>query len=117
MREIKFRAWDKTSKNMMYQHDGWSEDTDVLKEVFLYLRRDYRYVIMQYTGLADKNDKEIWEGDIGISKTVGGTFDKLQVVFHDGCFYVDWIDESLRGYLYRQEDNFEVIGNIFETQY
>jgi hypothetical protein len=48
MREIKFRAWDKETKTMQYNVS------------FLYNNAE----IMQFTGILDKNGKEIYEGDI-----------------------------------------------------
>jgi len=58
VREIKFRAWNKENKKMDYFHlthgDSYGIGGDIFPE----------YEIMQYTGLKDKNGKEIYEGDI-----------------------------------------------------
>ena len=59
MREIKFRAWDEKGKRMLDSDivDTWDVE---------YLRPDPKepHIVMQYTGLKDKNDKDIYEGDI-----------------------------------------------------
>jgi uncharacterized phage protein (TIGR01671 family) len=58
MREIKFRAWDKWKNQMVMPNDGdfigWHGPSN-WKEC---------YEVMQFTGLHDKNGKEVWEGDI-----------------------------------------------------
>ena len=56
MREIKFRAWDEDSEEKMFYEDP--------NQLHCILDRFSGYPIMQYTGLKDKNGKEIYEGDI-----------------------------------------------------
>ncbi len=56
MREIKFRAWDNHNKVMhldVHHLDSFNE----------IISKD-NYVVEQFTGLKDKNGKEIYEGDI-----------------------------------------------------
>jgi len=66
MREIKFRAWNQELKRMAYSDDvhfktfGWWGVIVLNREP----KTETGEIVMQYTGLKDKNGKEIYEGDI-----------------------------------------------------
>jgi len=63
-REIKFRAWDKI-RNLMITSKHWSVGFG--GEIRPQGREEYNhneFILMQFTGLKDKNGKEIYEGDI-----------------------------------------------------
>ncbi|AUO14752.1 YopX family protein [Priestia megaterium] len=124
MREIKFRLFSKTKNKML----GW-EDLKRKKNVSLRVLEDNddneRFSFwMQYTGLTDKNDKEIYEGDI----IKGCGWDNEEQIFYvkfgNGEYFLE-APESADYEYYNGDyphgdrvDNWcegEVIGNIYEN--
>ncbi len=122
MREIKFRAWDADNDNMVnlvgltpegvvYSIPGRGESFD-----------NFNYytncALMQYTGLKDKNSREIYESDVLDVESERYPFDKNRtgvVKMIDGS----WVIEDLEGtdgeYLFNETPEQEIIGNIYEN--
>lgn len=116
MRKIKFRAWD--GQQMSY---GKEERFDDMIAWRFHHFNDDNIILMQYTGLKDKNGKEIYEGDI-VNFSNGnmmGTFNaNSEVKFLDGCFMIeinDGWDEWDELWHYTKHWDVEVIGNIYEN--
>lgn len=117
MREIKFRAWLKEEKIM-----GEVLGIDILhKEIFFsnedancYEHTDFKDIeLMQYTGLKDMREKEIYEGDIVIHhskmyKVIFNT-EEVRFVLRDDEF------EMNIPFTNNNNERMEIVGNIYEN--
>jgi len=106
MREIKFRAWLKEKKKMMNVNEINFKERDINEAFFCF----YEIELMQYTGLKDKNGKEIYEGDIVAWIDSDGNKRQNKVFFEQGAFRIcnSCFEISEYGEL-------EVIGNVYEN--
>lgn len=132
MREIKFRAWNSESEIMIYsdkpEGDYWWElqpkvqigcivgvsegNTFEPPEPIV----EYITEIMQFTGLLDKNGKEIYEGDI--VRCINNHTGVIEWEKHDACFNVSDYYQSSNDYptmAFMEGQPFEVIGNIYDN--
>ena len=122
MREIKFRAWvatdyDEGDNPINFHMVQWSRDFfDDTSEVTHFgsgFPDGDDCILMQYTGLKDKNGKEIYEGDI-VQET-GGL--PCEVYWRDEAagFEFVYVGNSWMPNVDAVGRWFEVIGNIYEN--
>ena len=117
MRELKFRAWSKSEKKMIYNiQNEFEERIELGMDCFSdYLKND-DFIVNQFTGRTDKEDKEIYEDDI-------------LLIIGQGYFRVTWDRDNCKFYLLPLEDyldempldrswevDYEVEGNIHENK-
>jgi uncharacterized phage protein (TIGR01671 family) len=121
---FKFRAWwvkddGEDIVPMMVDNSHIFNYVDPLRPI-----EDGDIIVMQYTGLKDKNGKEIYEGDIVAAFNFIDKNFRHEVIFKNGAF--GYTSQFLSGFIpYAGNDNFkwsngksdkiEVIGNIYEN--
>jgi len=137
MRVIKFRAWDNKEKKMLYDSDLETYGTPLISlegilcsswtsegggGVEKLVDEQDRYILQQFTGLLDKNGKEIYEGDVieidYRSIAVDCTIYKGEVFFNTdrSLSNLEWGLWTKKGY-HRTDflGELKIIGNIYEN--
>ena len=120
MRSINFRAWDNENNQMLDVQEINFEDCFYGGEMQIKttMYNDYfdcrEMPLMQYTGLHDKNGKEIYEGDIVKSFFVD-TDEAGNEIYKYYIMEVKY-DEILCSYKIDKFMNLEVIGNIYDNK-
>lgn len=127
----KFRAWDTYEKEMLENVTPLFDDSNSMMAIITDFQikgspgtseieigsydttfnwDEFPYILMQSTGLKDKNGVEIFEGDIGWDDhlEVHG-----QVIFENGAFKYEW--ENISEDLFEATDDIEIVGNIHEN--
>lgn len=122
-REIKFRAWDREEKRLMDVKlidfaEWWVNcgPSGIYGERNSFKNEETdRHILMQYTGLKDKNGKEIYESDI--IRFMEGNRLLGYVEYVDGKFQIHY--SNIKGFLPKicgdWLECYEVIGNCFEN--
>ena len=121
MREIRFRAWHKFAKEMLYMDKhtkltfywdsgGWLMDDGITRAISKEVG-----ILMQYTGLHDKNGKEIYEGDIVTHSSWGGKKVKGEVIWHISGFAVKARGEFAPYDFSGDWQHSKVIGDIYSN--
>lgn len=123
MRDIKFRAWDKELKEWTNYSISNIDDTLIdfyNKETGFWEsdREGERFALCQYTGLKDKNDREIYEGDIVRAVRFSRWEGVAKYSDKNQAFVFECIDKNYRGnivFMSQFDQGFKILGNIYEN--
>ncbi len=140
MREIRFRAWHPVNKVMVY-----FDPLVLVNDMFqcghlMQLMKDKSELLQQFTGLKDKNGKEIYEGDVvtrlKLNYIKDGAFDRDKCMEYIDFGVVEYMDYNCQFMLARRQNpgltnhcnnsidirpstdslEYEIIGNIYENK-
>ena len=118
MREIKFRAWDDFRKRMLYDVVSFDQCEGYIGINVVTPMTNKITAIMQFTGLKDSEDVEIWEGDT-VRVCIEQLFDDVEkvgvIIYEAPAFKVDFPDVGVTIGIV-DEYSMTVIGNIYEPK-
>ena len=128
----KFRAWDKRFsefvEDFFVSEDGkiYKKSTDTGYGIAISKETSDKVILMQSTGILDKNSQEIFEGDIVRTTRFLGRADEIGGFYEYEKDYVgvvkvleeSWVIDtgSVAVRLWSETDENEIIGNVHENQ-
>lgn len=123
--KTKFRLWDKRFsefvEDFLVSEDGkiYKKSTDTGYGIAISRETSDKVILMQSTGILDKNSQEIFEGDVvrqvrtqptTENETITGVVTMLE-----GAWLIMNDCEQLASYLWSETDENEIIGNVYEN--
>jgi uncharacterized phage protein (TIGR01671 family) len=125
MREIKFRAWDKIEERLWYTGFSISCTGGIARGNAISVDDiNDRLEVMEFTGLKDKNGKEIYEGDIvnAIAEEEFSDHTTIgDIISNENYDFGEWQVRQNKQYSHGLGlswgawESIEVIGNIYEN--
>ncbi|WP_261070073.1 YopX family protein [Streptococcus mitis] len=121
---LKFRAWLKKEQKMdnYIDHISWLEDElYCIGDGITYMVSAEDLVLMQSTGLKDKNGKEIFEGDILEIEDEGEVLGNAKLTWHNeqAVFMIEAISVDdiapFHEILSDESYSYRVVGNVYEN--
>lgn len=121
----KYRAWDKRFsefvEDFFVSEDGkiYKKSTDTGYGIAISRETSDKVILMQSTGILDKNSQEIFEGDVvrqvRTQPTIENEIITGVVTMLEGAWLIVNDNEQLASYLWSETDENEIISNIYEN--